>query len=591
MIPQRPIAPLAAYLALLCLAPSALRAAPVDLSPPRNALGAADENGHVRYVHRFGDLLFSDNFSIPLRFDFSSKRVVEDERSDFGWHGWRCGAVESEATFLEEGRLLRIDLLCAKVMVLERVEGEDGRYLTADGAWSGLVEGDEVRVEREDGWSLAFLGGKVDRFRTDKGRMIRWIRDDAGKVVRVLEEGAESPALVVQWDGERASALVAGELHYELDYRDDALAAFRWKSLEGVERSIQCRQAKGSLHLETTRSTRYRFQWDERTGIVVADGGTRYSTRSTEGTRQTILTMTEPSGAVSSYELGRSNGQIRRSHPQGGEIVVTRVVSGGRDNGAVAKVEWLREGKPAETLLLNHFDEKGRIVRRLWLGDPIVHRGYAGAEIEAALLPDREGVHPAGDLADGTALSMIEYAFTDDDKLLGTKVDGEPVLDLTYDAQGRPLALSFRNRYEKTFAYGEDGSVVETLSLAEMEEGPFWYLESDDPTVGPDLVVSFAKDADGRLLERTYADGRRLVVTYDARLRRVRDETRARDGKSLVSTVTYVHPPAGGPVLRIAEDHLAGAIEHAEIQPGTVGLDLPGRRIPREAAAAAATAN
>src|SRR5690606_35568490 len=122
---------------LIAFVPQAeLWAAPVDLSPPRNALGAADENGYVRYVHRFGDLLFSDNFTIPLRFDFSSQRVVDGEKSDFGWHGWRCGAVESEATFLEDGRLLRIDLLCAKVMILERVEGESGRYLTTDGAWT-----------------------------------------------------------------------------------------------------------------------------------------------------------------------------------------------------------------------------------------------------------------------------------------------------------------------------------------------------------------------------------------------------------------------------------------------------------------------
>src|SRR5690606_25206566 len=110
-----------------------------------------------------------------------------------------------------------------------------------------------------------------------------------------------------------------------------------------------------------------------------------YTTRTTEGSGKTLLIKTEPSGAVSSYELGNANGQARRNHPQGGEIVVTRVVSSGKDNGAISKVEWVREGKGSEVLLWNHFDEKGRIVRRLWKGDVRVHRGYAGGEIEEAL--------------------------------------------------------------------------------------------------------------------------------------------------------------------------------------------------------------
>jgi hypothetical protein len=51
--------------------------------------------------------------------------------------------------------------------------------------------------------------------------------------------------------------------------------------------------------------------------------------------------------------------------------------------------------------------------------------------------------------------------------------------------------------------------------------------------------------------------------------------------------VTYVHPPDGGLVLRIGEDHLSGAIEHEEIQAAAVGYDVPGRKIPREVATAA----
>ena len=566
-------------------APLAIRAAVVDLSPPRNALGSADENGYFRYVHRFGDLGFSDNFSIPLRFDFSSQRVVDGEKSDFGWHGWQCGAIESEANFLEDGRILRIDLLCAKVMFLERVKGETGRYLTTDGAWTGIVEGDEVRIERKDGWSLRFVGGKVSSFRTDKSKMIRWERDAAGRVLRVVEEGAKEPALIVKWDGDRAVGLSFGAIHYELDYQDNSLAAFRWKSLDGIERFFLAKQDPKSLAIETSRVFRYRFQWNAETGIIVAEGGNRYATKREQGSGRTFLTLTEADGTVTSYELGTRTGETRRTYSGGGEIVVTRVTSAGRDNGAVAKVEWIRDGKAALVLLSNVFDDQGRIVRRLWHGDPIVSRDYADGAIEPALLPDREGVHPVGDLDERDALSMIEYTFTEDDQLSEVKVNRKPVLSLAYDATKRPITLHRHGRFEKTFTYRDDGAVTETLALVAMEKGPFWYLESGDSSVGPDLIISSIEDAGGQLLERTYADGRRLVVSYDASHRRVGDKTYARDGSTLISSVTYVHSPADGTVLRIVEDHLSGKIEHSEITPAVIGLDFPGRRIPREVAA------
>lgn len=575
---------LSLYLPVLAVATAEIAAAPVDLSPPRNALGVADENGHLRYVHRFGDLAFSDNFTIPLRFDFSSKRIVDGVKSDFGWHGWNCGAVESEAKFLEDGRILRIDLLCAKTMFLQRVEGEHGRYLTSDGTWTGTVEGDEVRVEREDGWSLAFRGGKVDHFQTEKGRMIRWERDESGKVIRVFEEGAGTPALEVEWDSGRAIGLALGGLHYQLEYRDDNLTAFKWKSLGGIERSLQCEQTLQSLFLNTSRAGRFRFQWDPENGIVRADGNNHYSIKRYKDGGRAFLILTEPSGVSMSYELGKSNGDTRRTLPDGGEIVVTRVISQGRDNGAVSKVEWVREGKPTEALLWNHFDEKGRIVRRLWWGDPRSRSGYSGGEVDAALLPERETLHPAENLSGGKALAMIEFEYTDDDKLLRTKVNGEPALELNYDPEGRPAMFVVNGRFSRTYEYREDGSTTETLAFPSVKEKPFWYLESDDKTVGPDLVLFSHEDEDGRLLERRFVDGRSLTVEYDASMRRVADRMTAPDGQTEIERVTYVYSPENGTAMQIREDFLTGRVDYADVNIHAIGRNPQGRRVPAESA-------
>lgn len=587
---RHPIRPVA-LAAVLAMAHSALNAAPVDLSPPRNALGAADENGYVRHVQRFGDLYFSDNFTIPLRFDFSSKRAVDGTKSDFGWHGWQCGAIESKAVFLDGGRLLRIDLLCAKTMMLGRDPGDPALYRTTDGAWTGVVEGDRIRIEREDGWSLQFLSGRVDRFRTDKGRWILWERDAGGRLEAVREEGAADPSLALEWEEGRVSRIVVDRADLSLAYEDDTLASISWQMPDRAAAPCLSVQKPGSLTFVTPTFDTYRYLWDAGTGLVRNDGLHTYSLLSGSlpggSAVSRRLVMKSPDGSTESYVLGSAYGESIVTTPGGREVRTVRVESDGPDNGGIARVEWVRPGQAPLVLMANIYDGKGKVSRRLWAGEPRKLAGYRGGRIDDALDPDRGMGYDRADLdrvGEDTPVSMIEFAYGDSGALATASVDGKPAVEFRYDGEERLVEVRSEGRFRISNRYLPDGGREETVEIDEAGGHPFWYLESADPGVGPDLAMRRSYDADGRLLGETLADGRLRTIEYDDRMRRIRETVVARDGKTPVESVAYVHEPGSDRVLRIREDLLAGTVEHSEIGAHSIGQPVRGRYLASEVA-------
>lgn len=564
-----------------------IEAAPVDLTPPVNTVGYADHNGHLRYIHRFGDVVFSDAFTLPIRFDFSSRRVVDGDQSLFGWHGWACGAIESHAELLQEGKVLQIQLLCAKTMILEKVDGEDGLYRTGDGQWTGHLLGEEISVRRKDGWDLVFESGRVSRLTTDKGRVIRWNRDASGHLLSVHEEGTEKPQLTVVWEDGRISHL-STELHsFRFQFRDSLLSAVEWLSPEGVETRFSCRQSETSLNLETPSLQEYRFSWLADKGIILGDGINRYSltSRGVPGGGPGVqeLTMTRPDGSSASFQPGEPTGSLRQKDVSGNEILTTKVAAEGPSQGGVLKVEWLREDAETQLLTSHTYDEKGKIVERFWYGNLLRHPGYNEGRIDAVLFPDRNFAYDTAELVDGAAMHRIQFEYGDDNALKVVSVDQKPTLRFDSDDQGRITAVVYEGRFRRSFTYAESGEVTESLELPEAATSPFWYLDHEGGGIGPDLIIESVRDDAGRLLRQRYADYRVLEVEYDSRERRVSDITVARDGKTRIRSVTYVYGERDQ-VLRIDENLLTRNTNYDDILINAVGSNVSGSRIPREIA-------
>lgn len=568
--------------------PAALQSAPVDLSPPKNAVGSADGDGYLRYVHRFGDIVFSDNFSIPLRFDFSSRRIVEGEKSALGWHGWNCGAMEAVASVRADG-FLEVQLLCAKIMHLLPVRDQAGAFISQDGNWKGTVEPGRISIEREDGWVLRFSEGKVESLRTDKGREIRWTRNERGQLLSIQEEGTEAPQLRISMREDGTAEEVATGPHvYQFHFKNGLLSGIEWTLESGAPRSIDLVQLENSLQIQTSKLNQFRFLWDAKSGLLLGDGENQYTLRERrlpgQTTGQRFLSMKGPDGSVVSHELGSRSPETRFISAEGKETVVTRIVSDDSTNGAVDRVEWIREGEPPFVLMKNAFDEEGRIIQRLWLGNAVTHTGYDRGAISPALLPDRETIYPVDQIDSEAALTRQQFTYTAIGQLERVTSNAEEVLQFEYDEADRLKTMRVANRFENSFLYGEDGSVVESLTLPDAKTGPFWYLETDSEGVGPDLVVSAKSDAEGRLLSQKFADGRSLTVEYDASKRRVGDRTIAADGQTEIEHITYVHSPQEMTALRIQENLLTGGVEYTDIGIHAIGTNLGGRKIPEEVA-------
>ncbi len=562
--------------------------APVDLSPPKNALGSADNDGYLRYAHRFGDVQFSDNFSIPLRFDFSSRRIVESEKSRFGWHGWACGVVESTAS-IQQDKLLKVQLLCAKIMMLSPKTGEAGRYATPDGVWTGLVDGNQISISREDGWVLRFVDGRVDRLTTDKGREINWLRDGKGRVVAIQEKGTTEPQLTLAWrDDGYPETLATGPTTYQFRFEKESLAAIESALSSGQKSTFEITLNQNSIQLKTSKLSGFHFTWDPKTGILLRDGSDKYllTNRRTPGGGKVsqVLSMTSPDGSVATHEIGSRSGETRHINKQGQEVVTTRATSERWNNGAVSKVELIRDGAAPLLLMAHTFDEKGRLQQRIWMGEAILYSGYHNGTVEQALLPDREGKFPLDAIPEEGTISVIQFSYSESDQLQNVVANGEEVIRFDYDDQNRLVRTNFKNRYDKTYTYADGGNVTETLVIPESEKGPFWFLESESEGVGPNLVITKTEDSSGRLLSQRFADGRTLTVEYDTKMRRIGDLTTAPDGKTPILQVTYVHSPQDGSALRITEDLLTGEKKYADIGVYGIGKDIEGRKLPEEMA-------
>jgi len=443
---------------LLFLSPAFLQAAPVDLSPPPNALGYADANGNLKAVYKFGEIRFSDGFVLPLRFDFSSERSVElgknKARSPFGWAGWHCGPLESSAEFYGGKKFIRATLLCSKILFLEQSKDDPNTYHSLGGSWTGKVEGDLLSVTRADGWDLRFQAGQVSSLRTDSGLLIEWQRDDKGRLLAIREKGQPLSGISLQWaagpdQAPRVAAILGGEKPLaSFTYRDDAGAAKDSKDSPPVAGSLSAvtneasrsgfkfLQKEDSLHLEDQSGRTRLFTWNPANGRLQNDGMNRYRTlgSKTDPAAPKIIEMTNPKGETMARTLDDQGGETV-IYPGQRSVTTTKFPQGSPAYGQIHQmIENVQQpkGEPDQKLVLmeNTFDEEGKLIKRSWRGDPVKYKSYDYGRIEPVLIPDHAtlfDVEEEKSPAKEEPLRVIEYGYDAQKRHVSTLLNGKEV--------------------------------------------------------------------------------------------------------------------------------------------------------------------
>ncbi len=543
------------------------KAAPVDLTPPRNSIGYADKDGYFRIVERFGQIRFSNDFLIPLRFEFWTGREGDDSVSPYGWDGWHCGPLESTIENYGGEKFLRATLLCAKHLYLEKDATDPTVYRSVDRSWEGHEDGERIRVSRNDGWELVFHKGVVESLRTDRGALIHWVRSESGRLLKIEEEGEAIPALVVKWKGDDPNSglvdkLILPDRVISVDVRrtpgaDRSHFGVSWPQGEAVAKVVMDRTSS-SLEMVKKSGMIRRFEWDAETRMIRSDGINSYTVEASEGSGSTI-SMVNRSGVSQSRRYDNANSAVIVKTPEGVTNTLFRLAVPVPGSPGIDRIE-VGDEPGAQVVLRNIYNDSGLIERREWRGKPSEWSGYRGGKIEPELEPDPEVTYPISGLkavSDSGVMTIIEFGFDEKRRHITTRVGNTVVLRKEYSIDGKVVAIERIGRFTRRFTY-ESEKVTEALELPEIGGEPYAFVGGDDESVTEDLVVFREFTTDGRITFERYLDGSSRRYSYDANGRSMRDERFGRDASNPALSIQYVYSPDGGRVGEIEEDLLTG---------------------------------
>lgn len=521
----------------MCVNPAA--AGPVDLTPPKPALGFADAKGQLLLIEELGEAGFSGGVRLPVRLDFSSGRVTSKaaEKSLYGWDGWFCGALESEARFNEDRSLLSVSLLCSKVLIMVRDPERATRFVSPNHEWEASLAGKTILVERWDGWQLRFVDRKIASLKTDGGNVLTWIRDREGRTLEIRETATNSAPLKVLWNEDRTQvqAIEAGRT-YHFSYSDGGLSQIEWaQGVAGTARRV-IRRERDSIAVGPGESLLRRYAYNAESGQLKDDGANRYTFEPLKakgaGSDALAITLTDFEGGSVRREAYPIYGVTRLTSEDGTQRIVRRITRQGPHFGAIARIERVVDGERF-ILLRNHFGPTGRVTKREWLGEPSRMEGYQNGVLDPVLRPDpnldyRSPIPAPKTESEWSALSMceIDYQFDAASRHIGTTVNGEQALEKAYDNKGRQTVLAIEGRFRREMIYDKDGNSRRVLTIHGADENSGPPRETRYNALGQTTLIELA---DGRIDRRNYDKQGRIISR----------EVVAPDGKTLLESSDF----------------------------------------------------
>lgn len=161
---------------------------------PANRVGWMDAGGRLSiWVNGGWEISTASGDILPFRLNYSSRQ----ERVSDGilGAGWWVPLLEGSATSVSESTI-RITGLGGQSFFLKRSGVVDGMpaYASRDGAWSGVVKGQEFKLSGPGGWKYYYNGGRLSRVEAPGGDLLKWSYGDSNRVNAIL--GSDRKALV-----------------------------------------------------------------------------------------------------------------------------------------------------------------------------------------------------------------------------------------------------------------------------------------------------------------------------------------------------------------------------------------------------------
>lgn len=353
---------------------------PVSLEAPSNSLGSADLYGNLRIWREIDEVDFGKDLSIPLRIDFSAANAGN---SPYCGKGWWVPLLEANA-FLKRENMMQARLLCGKSMWLRRDKRNANTFRTLDQEWTGVINGDEIIISREDGWELRYKQGLIRQLRTDSGRVLVWSR--SGNLVTEIRETSSGIApfrLLTTSGGIPTGFEINGKKHsFELDKRpvvkhvngqnligglEPSLSAWTWPDGTKETYKFEVDQQPEILPVLTITDREgggNRYVWSPKTHTVISDGEWTYEIgKITQEFGLPRITRKNAAGQEEFISVDNARGITEEKTIEGGHRITEIFKSTGPLYGKVRKVEALgNKGHPMLQYAAS-YDDKGRLIR------------------------------------------------------------------------------------------------------------------------------------------------------------------------------------------------------------------------------------
>jgi hypothetical protein len=161
-----------------------LRAGEVDFYAP-NSVGDADPYGHLTLWRELGMVDFGNSLAFPLRVKFST----DPGNNGVLGYGFWLPLLEGRAYLLDQ-QTLKATIQCGKSVYFWRSQTDPTQFVTPDKAWHGALNDDgDFTMVSNDGWTLAFKGGKISELKTPAGRALDW--EYEGGIAKGIKEGGK----------------------------------------------------------------------------------------------------------------------------------------------------------------------------------------------------------------------------------------------------------------------------------------------------------------------------------------------------------------------------------------------------------------
>jgi YD repeat-containing protein len=370
-------------LAWICLAGLQAQLAhsnPVNLEAPSNSLGSADLFGNLRIWREIDEVDFGRDISIPLRIEFSAANAGN---SPYCGRGWWVPLLEANA-YLKRENMMHARLLCGKSMWLRRDRRDPTKYRTLDHEWTGVINGDEIVISREDGWELRYKQGLIRRLRTDTGRVLVWSR--SGNLVTEIRETGSGSApfrLLTTSGGVPSGFEINGKRHsFELDKRpvvqhvngqnligglEPSLSAWTWPDGSKELYKFEVDQQPGImpvLTLTDREGATERYVWNPQTNAVISDGDWSYEIgKITQEFGLPRITRKNAAGQEEFISVDNARGITEEKTIEGGHRITEIFKGTGPLYGKVRKVETVSEKGNRILQYAASYDDKGRLIR------------------------------------------------------------------------------------------------------------------------------------------------------------------------------------------------------------------------------------